>query len=67
VESTGQLGQVAMDWMKKVKEAQQGEEKFVSSFIFMSQLGALIARFNAKMTVRWSKAIIKTMNPSRIL
>lgn len=59
VEATGRLGPAAEKWLKTHWDSLQGEEKFVSRFIFISQLGGLIARSNAQMALAWSKAVVK--------
>jgi hypothetical protein len=60
VEATGQFGPAAGKWLKTYWDRLHREEKFVSRFIFISQMmGGLIARTNAKMALAWARATVR--------
>ena len=62
VEATGRLGPLAGKWVNCIKDSQSGAEQYTGRFILMSQLGGLIAKFNAKMGVRWAKGMVAMTN-----
>lgn len=56
VEATGRLGPSAAEQVKVIRLLNQDNP--YARFIFMSQLGSLIARYNARLALEWGKRVV---------